>query len=102
MVGMLYLMFIRLVGWMALLARSLASGDAELLVLRQEMAVMRRQNPKPRMEWGTARCSPPWRDCSPGRCGSVGWVTPGTLLSWHRRLVRWRWTLSTQGRTPVY
>jgi putative transposase len=42
-------MFVRLAGWMALLARSSASKDAELLVLRQEVAVLRRQNPK--LDW---------------------------------------------------
>jgi putative transposase len=48
---MLHLMFVRLAGWMALLARSSASKDAELLVLRQEVAVLRRQHPKPRLDW---------------------------------------------------
>ena len=50
-VRMLHLMFVRPAGWMALLARSSASKDAELLVLRQEVAVLRRQRPKPRLDW---------------------------------------------------
>src|SRR5260221_12838360 len=45
---MLYLIFVRLADWMALLARSSASKDAELLVLRQEVAILRRHNPKPK------------------------------------------------------
>jgi putative transposase len=37
--------------WLALLARSSASKNAEVLVLRQEVAVLRRMNPKPRLDW---------------------------------------------------
>jgi putative transposase len=48
---MLYPIFVRLTGWMALLARSAASKDAELLVLRHEVAVLRRQNPGPSLDW---------------------------------------------------
>jgi putative transposase len=69
---MLYLMFVHLASWMALLARSAASKDAELLVLRQEVAVLRRQNPRPKLHWADRGCSPRWPGCSPGRCGWVG------------------------------
>jgi hypothetical protein len=50
-IRLLYLIFVRLTGWIILLGRSAASKDAELLVLRQEVAVLRRQNPKPKMDW---------------------------------------------------
>jgi putative transposase len=97
---MLYLVFVRLAGWMALLARSSAWKDAELLVLRQEVAVLRRQNPRPKLDWADrmvlaalARLLP-----GPGRMSRL--VTPDTLLRWHRRLVRWRWTYSPQGGRP--
>jgi hypothetical protein len=46
-VRMLYLIFVRLADWMMLLARSAASNDVELLELRHESAVLRRQNLKP-------------------------------------------------------
>ena len=92
---MLYLIFVRLAGWMALLARSSASKDAELLVLRQEVAVLRRQNPRPKLDWvgramlaALARLLP-----RPLRLSRL--VTPDSLVRWHRRLVRWHWTSST-------
>src|ERR1700752_4285934 len=44
-------MFIRLAGCMALLARSAASKNAELLVLRHEVTVLRRTHPRPRLDW---------------------------------------------------
>ena len=69
---MLYLIFVRLTGWMALLARSAASKDAGSLVLRHEVAVLRRQNPRQGWTGQSARYSPRWPGCSPGRCGGAG------------------------------
>jgi len=66
---MLYLIFVRLTSWMILLARSAAAKDAELLILRQEVAVLRRRTQVRSWTGPTGRSSPPWPGCSPGRCG---------------------------------
>jgi putative transposase len=79
---MLYLMFIRLAGWMALLARSTASKDAELLVLRQEVAVLRRQNPKPRLDWADRAVLAALVRLLPVRLRRHRLITPGTVLRW--------------------
>jgi putative transposase len=89
---MLYLVFVRLTGWMALLARSAASKDAELLVLRQEVAVLRRQNPRPKLDWADRMVLAALARLLPRPLRMRRLVTPQTLLRWHRRLVRWRWT----------
>ena len=48
---LLYLIFIRLLGLLTLLSRTSSSKDVELLVLRHEVAVLRRTNPRPRLDW---------------------------------------------------
>ena len=83
---MLYLVFVRLAGWMALLARSAASKDAELLVLRQEIAVLRRQNPKPKLDWAGRAVLAALARLLPRPLRMSRLVTPDTLLGWHRRL----------------
>jgi putative transposase len=95
---MLYLIFVRLTGWMALLARSAASKDAELLVLRQEVAVLRRQKPKPTLDWADRAMFAALTRLLPEPLRLSRLVTPDTLLRWHRRLIRWRWTYLPQER----
>ncbi|SQE00926.1 conserved hypothetical protein [Parafrankia sp. Ea1.12] len=50
-VRLLYLIFVRVCSWLVLLGRSSASKNIELLVLRHEVAVLRRTQPKPRWDW---------------------------------------------------
>jgi putative transposase len=99
---MLYLIFVRLTGWMALLARDAASKDAELLVLRQEVAVLRRQNPRPKLDWADRAVLAALTRLLPRPLRMSRLVTPDTLLRWHRRLIRRRWTYPHRsGRPPV-
>jgi putative transposase len=56
--GLLYLIFARLCAWLVLLSRSAASREIELLVLRHEVAVLRRASPRPRLDWADRASSP--------------------------------------------
>ena len=48
---LLYLIFVRLCGWLVLLGWSSASRNAELLVLQHKVTVLRRAHPRPRLDW---------------------------------------------------
>jgi putative transposase len=99
---LLFLIFTRLLSWMVLLARSSASKDAELLVLRHEVHVLRRTNPKPKVCWNDRALFAAFARLLAPNVRHHRLVTPGTLLRWNRRLTSKHWTYPhRQGRPPI-
>ena len=97
-----YLLMVRLFSWLALLARSDMSKDVEILVLRHEVAVLRRQVARPKPNWADRAVIAALARLLPRHLWLHRIVAPGTLLAWHRRLIKNKWTYpNTTGRPPV-
>jgi putative transposase len=79
-----YLIFCQLFGWLGLLARAQASKNAELLLLRHEVAVMRRQVSRPRSFWPDRAVLAAVTRLLPRQHRRHRFVTPETVLGWHR------------------
>ena len=93
---------VRVLGSLVLLARSDAAKDAEILVLRHEVAVLRRQVGRPKPDRADRAVLAALARLLPGHVRVHRSVTPATLLAWHRRLARKNWGYpSTPGRPPV-
>src|SRR3954466_11084358 len=98
---LLYLIFQQMVGLVLLMGRTCATKHVELLVLRHEVAVLRRTNPRPRMDWADRAVFAALIRRLPRALRCHRLVTPDMILRWHRRLVRRRWTYPNRVRTAT-
>jgi transposase InsO family protein len=97
-----YLIFRQVLGLILMLCRSSSTKDVELLVLRHEVAVLRRTNPRPHMDWADRAIFAALVRRLPRPLRAHRLVTPNTILGWHRRLVRRKWTYPNRaGRPPI-
>jgi hypothetical protein len=96
-------MLARVLSWLALLARSDATKDIEILVLRHELAVLRRHHPHPRLAWADRAMLTALSRLLPAPLRRLRLVSPRTLLRWHAQLVARRWTYPRRqpGRPPT-
>jgi putative transposase len=101
--GLAYLLLVRVLGWLALLARSDAAKDVEILILRHEVAVLRRINPRPTFTWLDRAVLSALSRLLPAPLRQLRLVSPRTLLRWHAQLVAHHWTYPRRrpGRPPT-
>jgi hypothetical protein len=91
----------RVFGWLVLLGRSQASKDAEIMVLRHEAMVLRRQIACPKPDWADRAVLAALARLLPAALRGGRLVTPGTLLAWHRRLIKRKWTYAGRPGRPA-
>ena len=96
-------MLVRVLSWLALLARSDTAKDIEILVLRHEVAVLRRTNPRPTPTWLDRAMLSALSRLLPTPLRRLRLFSPRTLLRWHAQLVARRWTYPRRrpGRPPT-
>jgi putative transposase len=87
-----HLLLTHVLSWLALLARSDAAKDVEILVLRHEVAVLRRLNARPGLTWLDRAVLSALSRLLPTGLRQLRLVSPRTLLRWHAHLIARRWT----------
>jgi putative transposase len=84
-------MLVCVLNWLALLARSNAAKDVEILMLRHEVAVLRRTNAPPTLTWRDRAMLSALGRLLPTPLRQLRLVSPRTLLRWHAQLIARRW-----------
>ena len=97
---LLYLIMTQVFDWLVLLGRGQAPKDAEIMVLRREVAVLRRQVTRPKPDWADRAILAALARQLPAVLRTHRLVTPGTLLAWHRQLTRRKWTYPSRPGRP--
>src|SRR5947208_14054101 len=99
---MLYLIATRIFAWLALLCRSSTAKEAEILILRHEVTVLRRQVTAPKPTWPDRALLAALARLLRRALRRQRIVSPRTLLAWHQRMIKTKWTqLASPGRPPV-
>ena len=101
--SLLYLLCRRVLAVAALRLRSREFKELEIVVLRHELAVLRRRVARPRLDEGDRVFLAAASRLLNRASRPSFFVSPETLLGWHRRLVRRRWTYAHRrpGRPAV-
>src|SRR5690242_3967264 len=96
-------MLVRLLSWLALPARSDTAKDVEILILRHEVAVLRRTNTRPMLTWLDRALLSALTRLLPTPLRQLRLVSPRTLLRWHAQLIARHWTYQHRqpGRPPT-
>src|SRR6266487_2935659 len=99
---LIYLAVCRVISLLVLLTRDDAAKDLEILVLRHQLAVLHRQNQRPKLDPADRTLLAAISRVLPRAGWSCFLVKPDTLLRWHRRLVAGSWTYPhPTGRPPL-
>ncbi|MGR3939492.1 helix-turn-helix domain-containing protein [Streptomyces sp. BRA346] len=102
LVRLTYLGAIRIFAWLFLMSRSSAAKNAEILILRHELAVLRRQITAPKPDWPDRALLAVLTRLISQALRERRIVSPRTLLTWHQHLVKQKWTQPpSTGRPPL-
>jgi hypothetical protein len=101
--SLVYLLLRQILQMLTQLARDGGAKDVELLILRHQVAVLRRQVHRPDLQPEDRVVLAALSRLLPRPRWSAFFVTPATLLRWHRQLIARHWTYphARPGRPPV-